>query len=75
MRSLLNIERDYLQRITDASRGPRHGYRGGATGAGQQIAIQRAWVIMNRYFKFMQRGGEQPLPRDEFPALADSDGG
>lgn len=71
MRSLLNIERDFLQRITDASRGPRHGNRGGVTGDGQRIVMQRAWTVMNRYFEFMKRGGEQPLPLDEFPTLFD----
>lgn len=71
MRSLLNIERDYLQRITDASRGPRHGDRGGATGDGQLVAMQRSWTIMNRYFEFMKRGGGQPLPQGEFPTLSD----
>jgi hypothetical protein len=60
-----------LQRITDGSRGPRHGDRGGVTGDGQRIAMQRAWTIMNRYFEFMKRGGEQPLPKAEFPTLAD----
>jgi hypothetical protein len=71
MRSLLNVERDYLQHITDGSRRPRHGDRGGVTGDGQRIALQRAWTIMNRYFEFMKRGGEQPLPNAEFPTLAD----
>jgi hypothetical protein len=71
MRSLLNVERDYLQRITDGSRRPRHGDRGGVTGDGQRIALQRAWTIMNRYFEFMKRGGEQPLPKPEFPTLTD----
>ena len=36
-----------------------------------KIAMQRAWTIMNRYFEFMKRGGEQPLPKAEFPTLAD----
>jgi hypothetical protein len=71
MRRLLNIKRDYLQRITDASRGPRHGDRSGVTGDGQQIVMQRAWTIMNRYLEFMKRGGEEPLPQNAFPTLCD----
>lgn len=71
MRLLLNIERNYLQRITDESRRARHGDRGGVTGDGQKIAMQRAWTILNRYFEFMKRGGEQPLPKDEFSTLTD----
>ena len=71
MRSLLNIDRGYLQRITDASRGPRHGKRGGVTGSGQLIVMQRGWTIMNRYLEFMKRGGEKPLPDNEFPKLTD----
>jgi hypothetical protein len=71
MRSLLNIERVYLQQITDASRDPRHGNRGGVTGEGQLVVMQRAWTIMNRYLEFMKRGGGEPLPQNEFPVLSD----
>lgn len=71
MRSLLNIERDYLQRITDASRGPRHGDRGGATGDTQMTVMQRAWTIMDRYLEFLKRGGETRLPLSEYPFLCD----
>jgi hypothetical protein len=71
MRALLNIERVYLQQITDASGDPRHGNRGGVTGEGQQVVMQRAWTIMNRYLEFMKRGCEKPLPQNEFPTLRD----
>jgi hypothetical protein len=71
MRNCLNIDRAYLQRITDASREPRHGNRGAAFGKDQMVVTHRAWAILNRYLEFMKRGGLDPLPKREFPNLED----
>ncbi|MXN64452.1 hypothetical protein GR183_06010 [Stappia sp. GBMRC 2046] len=71
MRDKLNIERKYLQYITDTSRQPRHGNRGATDGMIQMEVTQRAWRIMDRYLEFMKRGGEDALPRDVFEALAE----
>jgi hypothetical protein len=44
MRSSLNIDRAYLQRITDSSREPRHGNRGAAFGKDQMVVTHRACI-------------------------------
>jgi hypothetical protein len=69
MRKKLNIERSYLQLVTDASRKPRHGNRGATDGRVQMEVTNRAWVIMNRYLEFMKRGGQDALPSDFFAVL------
>jgi hypothetical protein len=69
-RELLQLDRSYLQMITDHSRGGRHGdvstYLPPETTG--EIGV-RAWVITNRCLEFLKRGGEDPLPLAEFPLL------
>jgi len=69
LRTNLRIERPYLQFITDNSRQARHGNRETAVGTVQAEATVRAWAIMNRFLEFMKRGGNNPLPEDEFRLL------
>lgn len=72
MRERLNIDRPYLQFITDKSTGPRHGDRSDAIPASLNVEIlQRSWEIMNRFLIYKQRG-DQRLPILEFPLLTAS---
>ncbi|MEP4704986.1 MAG: hypothetical protein ABJZ62_09080 [Hyphomicrobiales bacterium] len=69
LRKKLQIERAYIQYITDAAREPRHGNRGAAFGDEQLEITHRIWKIMNRYIEFLKRGENEILPKDEFPLL------
>lgn len=69
-RTVLNIERDFVQHITDASKGPRHGE--GVPLSHDQIGIivLRAWQIMNRFIEY-EIGNRQPLTAPKFPPLTE----
>lgn len=69
LREKLQIERAYIQYVTDASREPRHGNRAVAFGDDQLEITHRVWKIMNRYIEYLKRGGNETLPKDEFPLL------
>lgn len=69
LRKKLVVEKSYLEFISRASRGPRHGDRGDTSGPIQMEVTYRAWTIMNRYLEFMNRGGTDQLPEHEFPLL------
>lgn len=68
-RSILRVERPYVELITNTATAPRHGsfdrIKGDVT---NEIAI-RTWTLMNRYLEYRKRGN-QPLPEAEFPVLA-----
>lgn len=69
LREKLQIERMYLQFITDSSREPRHGNRGAAVGEDQLEVTHRIWKIMNRYIEYLKRGATEKLCQEEFPLL------
>jgi hypothetical protein len=68
MNDALNLERSYIELITDTSTGPRHGNTAHVTGAVCVEITNRGWTIMNRYFEYLKRGSH-PLPESEFPIL------
>jgi hypothetical protein len=70
MRDNLNISQPFLEFITDASKGPRHGDVKRSTFDLAQETIRRSWIVMNRFLEFKKRGG-QPLSASEFPMLTE----
>jgi uncharacterized protein YoaH (UPF0181 family) len=68
MRQNLQIDRAYLDFITDLSKGPRHGDPQFIPGGPVTEAVKRAWVVMNRYLEYRKRGNV-PLTAPEFPLL------
>lgn len=67
-REHLNIDRTYLQLITDSSIDGRHGGGTFIPGTVTGEIVRRSWVIMNRFFEFRKRGS-QPLTDPDFPLL------
>ena len=65
----LQLERSYIDPVTDTSVAPRHGDPEHIPGNITNDVATRAWTIMNRYLEFRKRGGEDPLPAAEFPTL------
>lgn len=68
MNETLRIDRAYLDLITDTSIGPRHADPAHISGVICIDICKRAWVIMDRFFEYLKRGGH-PLPESEFPTL------
>jgi hypothetical protein len=68
MRDNLNLTQQYLEFITDVSKGPRHGEVKSNTFSTSQEVLNRAWTVMNRFLEFKIRGNQQ-LPLPEFPIL------
>jgi hypothetical protein len=68
MRDALQIDRPYLQFITDNSAKPRHGFPGHVPGTITNEIVRRSWIIMNRYFEYRKRGAAK-LPVTDFPLL------
>jgi hypothetical protein len=68
LRDALNVDKDFLQQITDLSAEPRHGNRTHIPGIQVDRVVTRAWMIMNRFLEYKLRGGV-PLPTAEFPLL------
>jgi hypothetical protein len=68
MRTALNIDRPFLQLITDSSTKPRHGNYVHVPGSLNQELTARACKIMNRYLEYRLRGS-QPLKPSDFPLL------
>ena len=68
MRENLNLTQQYLEFITDASKGPRHGEVKSNTFSTSQEVLKRAWTVMNRFLEFKIRGNQR-LPFPEFPIL------
>lgn len=69
MRTCLNLSRDYIQYITDASIKPRHGHRGAALLSDQSEVTHRAWLIMNRYLCYLLGGKPTRLPELQHPPI------
>jgi hypothetical protein len=64
----LQIDRSYLEFITDTSTGPRHADPEHIPGSVCHEISVRAWTITNRFFEYLKRGS-QPLPLSDFPLL------
>lgn len=68
-RANLNLDKDYIQFITDASASGRHGEGKFIPGNITEEILTRAWMIRNRFLEYKKRG-DQPLPVSEFPTLS-----
>jgi hypothetical protein len=68
MRENLNISQDFLEYITENSKGPRHGDVKSGTFVEARETIRRSWIVMNRFLEFKKRG-DRRLPLSEFPLL------
>ena len=68
MQDKLNLERSYIEYVTNASTSPRHGDRRGISQQAAQELLERAWTIMNRFVEYRKRDS-QKLPPQEFPVL------
>jgi hypothetical protein len=68
LRQNLQMDRTYLEFITEHSTGPRHGDRSHISGDVTMAIVGRTWTIMNRFLEFKKRGDTQ-LPLVEFPML------
>ena len=68
MRDALNVDRDYLKLVTDASANPRHGVPEHVGGLLCNEVVLRSWNVMNRFFEYRKRGNTR-LPLAEFPLL------
>jgi hypothetical protein len=68
LRDMLQIDRTYLQLITDHSKAGRHGERTYTPPNIVEEIIRRSWTIMNRFLEFRKRGNIQ-LPDSDFPVL------
>jgi hypothetical protein len=68
LRANLNIEKNYVEYVTDVSTGPRHGDRTWIPGTTVNEVVNRSWIIMNRFLEFRKRGN-QALPLADFPLL------
>jgi hypothetical protein len=69
MQEKLRIDQRYLQFITGHSKGPRHARPEHVPGNITTEVTRRSWVVMDRYFEYRKRGGQQPLPLSEFSLL------
>ncbi|WP_316174701.1 MULTISPECIES: hypothetical protein [unclassified Bradyrhizobium] len=69
MQIALNASKDYIQSITNASRGPRHGDRTHIPGTVTTEIVERSWILMNRFLEYKKRG-DTALPIDQFPMLS-----
>jgi len=69
MRNALQLDRSFLQLITDASAQPRHGDPAHIPGATTKEIVRRSWIIMDRHLESRIRGNI-PLPTTDFPLLA-----
>ncbi len=68
LREKLQISKSYMQKIAQHSTGPGRGDPARNPDAGSTDVVQAAWIVMNRIFEYLKRGG-QPLPLLEFPLL------
>jgi hypothetical protein len=68
MRETLQLERTYLEYITEMSTNPRHGDKSHIDQHLLQEVLRRSWIVMNRFFEYRKRGNE-PLPIADFPLL------
>ncbi|MEI9928700.1 MAG: hypothetical protein WDN44_14645 [Sphingomonas sp.] len=69
LRSRLNVNRAYLDLLTEESKAPRHGNRRYVPGPRNRELAERAWTLMDRYITY-RFGGCAPLDPVRFPVLA-----
>src|ERR1700741_442292 len=53
MRDALRVDRNFLQFISDASKGPRHARPGHIPGDIVKEVCRRSWIVMNRYLEYV----------------------
>lgn len=68
MRDTLNLDRSYIDPITNASTNPRHGKYRFVNSEKSLELIRSSWNIMARYLAY-RLGGNTPLQTDRFPIL------
>jgi len=68
MKSALNIEKSFMDIITDSAMPYRHGHRVPISGPNTQLILARSWQIMDRYLHLRLRNLSS-LATDEFPLL------
>jgi|SRR5580658_1716005 hypothetical protein len=68
MRDNLNVSQNFLEAITDHSKGPRHGDVSNVKFGAVHETIRRSWIVMNRFLEFKKRG-DNKLPLLDFPLL------
>ena len=68
MCNALNIERSYIQLITDHSTKPRHGNIVTLDGVTMLLITERSWVITDRFLHYLLRK-KQKLSGTQFPLL------
>jgi len=68
MRNALQLDRSFLQLITDSSTAPRHGNRSYIPGTTTTEIVRRSWIIMDRFLEYRKRGNSR-LPATDFPVL------
>ncbi len=68
MRNVLQIDRAYIQAITDASREHRHGRLEFKTGGENEEILKRTWTILNRFIIY-RKGGSSALLSSQYPTL------
>ena len=68
LREALNLSQQYLEYITEQSKGPRHGSVTDIPFSDIHETTDRAWVVMNRFLELKKRR-VTTLPLSEFPIL------
>lgn len=68
MRNILNVDRAYLQLLTDRSAPPRHGDRQYVDGQTNATLAARAWTLTDRFLVY-RLGGSKPLDPLLYPLL------
>ena len=68
MRNALQLDRSFLQLITETSTAPRHGKRSRISGSTTTEIVRRSWIIMDRFLEYRKRGNTA-LPATDFPVL------
>ncbi len=68
MRDQLNVDRAYLQLLTDHSTPPRHGDRQYVDAATNSTLAERAWTLADRFLAF-RLGGSKSLDVERYPQL------
>jgi hypothetical protein len=68
MRTVLRVDRAYLQLVTDTSVPKRHGIHRRVEADTVAAISERTWRVMDRFITYRRRGNAQ-LPASEFPIL------
>lgn len=68
MRDNLNVSQQFLEFITEHSKGPRHGDVLDIPFTEINETIRRSWIVMNRFLEFKKRS-DNKLPLSDFPLL------